>query len=118
MTAGFYARALEGFPLTAQQVASSTTPSWWLYTVLVNRNVAVSRTDVMNRLSVEQIETRPLWLPLSRQPPYRACQAYRCDTSADVQRRSLSLPCSVGIAAEDLRRVAGALERALTAEAA
>jgi dTDP-4-amino-4,6-dideoxygalactose transaminase len=68
----------------------------------------------MKALAAEQIETRPLWRPVSQQPPFADCQAYRCEVSPDLHRRSLSLPCSVGIAADDLARVAAVMKHVLS----
>jgi perosamine synthetase len=116
ITAEFYDRELRALPVVRPREAGSVRASWWLYTVLVDdvRN-GVDRVALMKALAAERIESRPLWRPVSQQPPFADCQAYQCDVSPDLHRRSLSLPCSVGIAADDLSCVVAAMKRALSA---
>jgi dTDP-4-amino-4,6-dideoxygalactose transaminase len=70
----------------------------------------------MKILADANIETRPLWRPVSQQTPYADCQAYHCDVSADLHRRSLSLPCSVGITNDDLSRVVAIMKKTVLGE--
>jgi perosamine synthetase len=115
-TAAYYDQALARLPVVRPLEAPHARASWWLYTVLVDgRLIAVDRRTLMQALAAERIETRPLWRPISQQPPYGDCQAYHCDVSADLHRRSLSLPCSVGIAADDLARVVAVMTQTLLA---
>jgi perosamine synthetase len=115
-TAAFYDRALDALPIVRPRESASARSSWWLYTVLVDEvRSGVDRPGVLKALAAEQIESRPLWRPVSQQAPFADCQAYRCDVSTDLHRRSLSLPCSVRIAAEDLARVAEVMKRVLSA---
>jgi len=115
LTAEFYERALSTLPVARPRQSSSARSSWWLYTVLVHEAPGgVDRPGLMKALAAEQIETRPLWRPVSQQPPFADCQAYRCEVSPDLHRRSVSLPCSVGIAADDLARVAAVMKHVLS----
>jgi len=116
LTAEFYDRVLSTLPVVRPRESASARSSWWLYTVLVHEaSGGVDRLGLMKALAAEEIETRPLWRPVSQQPPFADCQAYRCEVSPDLHRRSLSLPCSVGIAADDLARIAGVMKRVLSA---
>ncbi|MBI4635726.1 MAG: LegC family aminotransferase [Candidatus Rokubacteria bacterium] len=109
-TAAYYARALGGLPLELPEEAVWARSSWWLYTVLIEEEkFGVDRASVMRALAARGIETRPLWMPVSGQRPFADCQAYRSEHALGLHRRSLSLPCSVGIAEDDLTRVASAL---------
>lgn len=118
-TAGFYERALADLPLTLPRAAPWAGSTWWLYTVLVElARGARERVAVMRDLAAKGIETRPLWRPLSRQPAFAGCQAYRPEHAWDLHRRSLSLPCSVGIETADLERVVAALGAAVRTERA
>jgi perosamine synthetase len=115
-TAAYYADALRELPLSLPQQSSLARSSWWLYTVLVDEKSGVDRQMLMRTLANANIETRPLWRPVSQQVPYADCQAYHCEVSADLHRRSLSLPCSVGITEDDLSRVATMIKRTLIGE--
>jgi perosamine synthetase len=116
-TSSYYAGALRDLPLTLPSQAPLARSSWWLYTVLVDESrSAVDRRTLMKTLADARIETRPLWRPVSQQTPYADCQAYHCDVSADLHRRSLSLPCSVGITDDDLSRVVAMMKTTLMGE--
>jgi perosamine synthetase len=109
-TAMHYARALGALPLELPREAPWARSSWWLYTVLVDEpRFGLVRPALGRALAARRIETRPLWMPLSRQPSLVGCQAFRIEHSVALQRRSLSLPCSVDIAKEDLDTVVAAL---------
>ena len=113
-TAAFYDKALADVPVVLPRQAPAARSSWWLYTVLVDdTRSAVDRKALMHALAAAEIETRPLWRPISQQAPYAGCQAYHCEVSADLHRRSLSLPCSVGISDEDRTRVVAMMKRAM-----
>ena len=109
-TARFYDHALAVLPFERPRQAADAASTWWLYTVLTDRERRdVDRRTLIAALAASRIETRPLWRPVSMQRPYSGCQAYRCEVSHDLHRRSLSLPCSVGISTADLQRVADRL---------
>ena len=109
-TAHVYARSLRDLPLTLPREAPWAGSSWWLYTVLVDHVAfGFERPAVMRALAGDGIETRPLWAPLSTQKPFAGCYAYRIEHAVDLHRRSLSVPCSVGITAEDVATVTHAL---------
>jgi len=111
-TAAYYQRHLAALPLTLPRQAPWALSSWWQYTVLVADGFGRSRPEVAARMDAARIETRPLWTPLSRQAPYRDCQAFHCDHSVAIQRQSLALPGTVGIEDHDRRRVVSALHSA------
>ena len=115
-TAEFYDSALNALPVARPRESAAARSSCWLYTVLVDEaRSGVGRPALLKALAAEHIESRPLWRPISQQPPFARCQAYQCEVSPDLHRRSLSLPCSVGIAADDLGRVAAVMKQVLWA---
>jgi dTDP-4-amino-4,6-dideoxygalactose transaminase len=64
-------------------------------------------------LNAAGIGARPLWRPLNSQPVFKAAQAYEVEVAARLYDRGLSLPCSVGITAEERKTVVEALLAAL-----
>lgn len=79
---------------------------YWMFTVLIHASqYGVNSRTVLGKLSDAQIESRPLWQPLHRNPVYRHCQAYHCDIAEQVYQDALSLPCSVGLTLKDQERV-------------
>jgi perosamine synthetase len=96
--------ALRG--LTQPCEAKWARSSYWMYTVLVDRqSFGMDSRSLMARLSARRIQSRPLWHPLHRLLPFEKCQAYQIETADILYRDGLSLPCSVGLTEEEQQHV-------------
>jgi perosamine synthetase len=90
-------------PCTEQPWASS---NFWMYSILLDPARWGRARAVIDRAAAAGIQCRPLFYPLHRQPPFRdRCQAYRVEVADLLHARGLSLPCSVGITADQRARV-------------
>jgi len=90
--------------------------TYWLYTVRVETvEGRPGSRDLIKALDTQGIQTRPLWQPMHLSPAHRGVFATDCSVAEKLNRECLSLPCSVGLAREDRRRVAGAVRGALGA---
>ena len=97
-------RSLPGISLPRE--AEWAESVWWLYTILIDEGAYRGGwREWHNQLAKQGVETRPLWRPLHELEPYRDCQAYRIEVAADIQRRALSLPSSVGLTESQQARV-------------
>lgn len=76
---------------------------WWLPTVLLDP--AIDRKRVGEALRQRAIETRPLWLPLHRTGAHADAQVLGGGVAEELQRRSLSLPCSTNLTEAEQARV-------------
>jgi len=102
-----YDAALKEIPgLTCPPQATWAFSTFWLYTILVDpvRYGCDSRA-LMRALGENHIQARPLWAPIHAQSPYRNYQTYQIEVTPELYRNALSLPCSVGLSAEDQQRV-------------
>lgn len=85
----------------------------WLTCLLIDPNrLAVSPADVCTQLAAENIEARPMWKPMHRQPVYAECRARGGAVAEEIFRRGICLPSGSSLRQEDLRRVSAALVRA------
>lgn len=86
--------------------------SYWMYGVRVNEPFGETRDEVMERLRRANIETRPFFIPMHRQP---ALQRYGCDCGGEypvsdaLARTGLYLPSSSDLAEAEIDRVCEAL---------
>jgi perosamine synthetase len=88
------------------------TSTFWLYTIEVNADAyGLDSRDLLRRLIVAGVQSRPLWQPLHESPSMRGAQAYGCETAEKLHRRGLSLPCSVSLTSEEQARVIGEIRR-------
>jgi len=107
-----YAAALSDVPgLTLMRQAPWAQSAWWLYTVLVDAvEFGMDARALMRRLGERKIQTRPLWQPIHQSKPYRGMTpSLGCPVSERLHAQALSLPCSVGLQAEQQTRVIDAV---------
>lgn len=86
-------------------------PAWHLYSVLVDfERAGMSRGQLARALEERGIRSQVHYIPVHRQPYYRARYGTQALPGADAYyRRTLSLPLFVGMTEVDVDRVADAL---------
>ena len=81
----------------------------WLTTLLVNEKILkVSRKQIVEILEKENIESRPVWKPMHKQPLYKNYKYLkngRSDISAKLFRNGLCLPSGSDLSQEDQSRI-------------
>ena len=75
--------------------------TYWLYTV----NLKQDSRSLLKYLGEKQIQTRPLWKLLSKLPYLSESYIHSDKVSESLVENCLSLPCSIGLTAEDQDRV-------------
>lgn len=93
-------------------VAQDCSHAYWMYTIQLRDGVATSRDDVMAKMEVDGIETRPVFYPVNQMPPYfddklNVPNAVLCAT------RGINLPTHELLSDSDLDRVCESLTKAL-----
>lgn len=89
-------------------------PNYWLTCITLDpKSARVDREQVRLALEAENIESRPLWKPMHRQPVFAGCAAYLNGTSDDLFARGLCLPSGSGMTDAEQARVIAVLRRAL-----
>lgn len=105
--------------ITAPRAADWARPNWWLYTVLIDeREFGIDSRGLMQFLQDRGIQSRPLWQPIHLSPAYRGSQQTDCSVAESLNRRALSLPCSVGLTDAEQDRVLSAIREAAPARPA
>ena len=86
----------------------------WMPTVLVDEaQFGMDSRALLRHLEEARIQTRPLWQPLHRSRPHGTSYACGGEVAARLASEALSLPCSVGLTAEEQERV---IDAVLTAQ--
>jgi perosamine synthetase len=86
---------------------------YWLYSILLNEKVGVTRDQLMEKLAMEGIETRNLFYPLHEMPLYQRYANLSYHASSAVSRRGLSLPSSVKLNEEDIIYITRKIKEAI-----
>lgn len=82
--------------------------TFWMYTVLIDDTLfRMDSRELIRTLANDNIQSRPLWQPMHRSPAMRKCQAYQCEVADQLNQMAISLPCSVGLTAEQQEKVIG-----------
>jgi dTDP-4-amino-4,6-dideoxygalactose transaminase len=84
--------------------------NYWLTTILVDENANnITRDSIRLYLEMENIESRPLWKPMHRQPVFRDFPAYINGVSDKLFDKGLCLPSGSNLDNEDKSRIQKAL---------
>jgi perosamine synthetase len=85
---------------------------FWLNTILVDEEkYGMDSRALMKKLGQREIQARPLWEPLHKSLAHKSAQSIGGEVAADLNRRALSLPSSVGLSDEQLAEVIDAVAK-------
>lgn len=82
----------------------------WLTCILLDKNSRISREDIRLELEKDNIESRPLWKPMHKQPVFEKYPYYGAKVAEDLFERGLCLPSGSNLGQEDLHRVASIIK--------
>ena len=78
----------------------------WMYALQADRkDYGESKETLIQRLTLDGIEIRPLWYLNHMQKPYRNCQTYKIETAYCMYDNTIMLPCSVNLTDEEINSV-------------
>jgi dTDP-4-dehydrorhamnose reductase len=72
---------------------------------------------VIEALEQENIESRPVWKPMHLQPVFRGAKVYGGRVSERLFERGVCLPSGTGLTLEEIDRICGVVESALSGDA-
>jgi perosamine synthetase len=105
--AASYGEALQNVPgITPMREAQWAFSIFWMYTVLVDEALyGIDSRALMRQLAEAGIQCRPLWQPMHLSRPHADSATCSCDVAESLHREALSLPCSVGLAEEQRKKM-------------
>jgi pyridoxal phosphate-dependent aminotransferase EpsN len=98
-------------------------PDWadhtnWLSCFTVDeRRLGCSRDFILERLRAQDIEARPIWKPMHRQPLFADCEVFGGAVADDLFARGLCLPSSSNLTTRDQDAVIQAVRDAVVGAA-
>lgn len=101
----FYRKHLSGLPMTFPQEPVECVCNRWLTTVTISPEAGISREQIRQALETENIETRPVWKPMHRQPVFSSCKSYVNGVSDGIFENGLCLPSGSNMSPGQLERV-------------
>lgn len=111
-----YDTALAGMPgISLRQAPAWSDSVCWLYSCLVEPDAPLTRDELVERLQLAGIESRPVFYPLHLMPPYqRFAPPDRFPVTTEIAARGLSLPSAVAMRDDDQLAVAEAIRDILS----
>lgn len=81
---------------------------YWLYTILITNDLAVSRDDVARALKQRGIDSRPVFIPMHQLPPYQDT-ANAFPVAENLSQQGLSLPSYLTLSDNQLNFICNTL---------
>lgn len=104
-------------PLRRQAKREWARHAYWMFTIILGEETAISRDALMARLHEQGVETRPVFYPIHLLPPYaEAARGEEFPVAEGLARRGLSLPTWAGLTMDDLSYVCERLRECLSDE--
>ena len=105
-----YLKDLDGIVLPMERKGFFNT--FWLYTILITDNFGINRDDVILKLQLKGVETRPVFYPLSEMPPYKSYILNEdFKISMTISKQGISLPSSINLSEKEVKEICYLLKR-------
>lgn len=103
-----YAKGLLNLPVTMNPYLSDSKPNFWLSCMTVNAECDVDPMRIMEVLSKQNIEARPIWKPMHMQPVFKGydfVSTAKQPVNEDIFKRGLCLPSDIKMTEEEQQYV-------------
>ena len=91
-------------------------PTHWLTCIQIDPQwFGVDREAIRLALEEENIESRPVWMPLHMQRLFEGCEVAGGRVSEEIFRKGLCLPSSSSLGRPDLERIVGIIRKTCAA---
>jgi perosamine synthetase len=104
--AEFYDRIFNSYSYFQTPLVEKTyNNSYWLYTCLIRTDAPFERSELMEYLLGKGVETRPVFYPIHKMPPYEQYVTHEISQSIDISNRGISFPSSSNLTNLDLEYI-------------
>ncbi len=103
-----YEKAFADIPeMTMNPYLEDSVPNFWLSCILLDEQSKVTPTMIREKLEEENIESRPIWNPMHKQPLFQYCDYVTLgeSVSEDIFNRGLCLPSDIKNSEKDMDKI-------------
>ena len=103
-----YEKAFADIPeMTMNPYLEGSVPNFWLSCILLDEQSKVTPTMIREKLEEENIESRPIWNPMHKQPLFQHCDYVTLgeSVSEDIFNRGLCLPSDIKNTEKDMDKI-------------
>jgi len=114
--AGIYKNLLKNVPeITMQLEMPWANCVYWMTSIVLNHNIALSRDEIINKLTKEGIETRPFFYPMHTLPMYTSMvRKYNLNIAEQVSSHGINLPTYADLNSKDIEYICDRLIKSLS----
>jgi perosamine synthetase len=80
---------------------------FWLYSILVEDDYQYTRDELIRKLRINNIETRPFFMPVHLMKPYIGYYHGELDVTTELSMKGINLPSSVSLTDSQIEEVCG-----------
>ncbi len=93
--------------MTMNPYLEDSVPNFWLSCILLDEQSKVTPTMIREKLEEENIESRPIWNPMHKQPLFQHCDYVTLgeSVSEDIFNRGLCLPSDIKNTEKDMDKI-------------
>lgn len=93
--------------MTMNPYLEDSVPNFWLSCILLDEQSKVTPTMIREKLEEENIESRPIWNPMHKQPLFQHCDYITLgeSVSEDIFNRGLCLPSDIKNTEKDMDKI-------------
>ncbi|MFH1721664.1 MAG: DegT/DnrJ/EryC1/StrS family aminotransferase [Candidatus Altiarchaeota archaeon] len=77
---------------------------YWMYSILIEDEFPLTKDELMKELKEKGIDTRPFFIPINLQPPYKGQPV--CRVAEEISSKGMSLPSSTKLTKEQIFGIA------------
>lgn len=99
-----YQEGLKGLPISLNPYLEESSPNYWLSCMLIDKACTVSPMQIMEKLEMYNVESRPIWKPMHMQPVFANhdfISAYETPVNEEIFARGLCLPSDIKMTQEE-----------------
>ncbi len=80
-------------------------PNYWFYSVYCGKDYSMTRNTLIQFLSEQKIQARPVWGLICDQKPYSQSEVYNLTEAKKYVTNVINIPCSSNLTEEDVQEV-------------
>jgi len=84
--------------------------NYWMYSLQIDKEIYGKNIEsLMQFLTENKIQSRPVWHLNHLQKPYKDCQNYKIEKAIELLEKTLNIPCSVNLYDKEIKKIIGIL---------
>ena len=84
----------------------------WMYALQIDKEIyGKDREELMQYLTENKIQNRPVWYLNHLQKPFKDCQNYKIEKAIELWEKTLNIPCSVNLKKNEISRIINVLKK-------